>query len=290
MLEKVNKYLGLQNSKENLKKLFLLYLLVLCFTHGEFHIYIKVFLGTICIIGILIPEISSKLILWISIGLALIYNLYFSYSYSSNHYFLATYTVLAIIIDLVKSRTSSQLHVNPYRTLLIITFGLATLQKIINPYFLSGRLMASYILGGGSFYQALSLVNPNHEKLVYSYYDTATLAKAEPFINEVAGLPITMPGENFVIICIALSVLIIVAELLMFFLTAIPKYFYHRKFAWAVLPFVWLTFTFRQEYSFFALLLILFLLSVDMIKRIPNVALKSSIFLLLFLDLTNKYL
>jgi len=290
MFEKIIKYLSLQDRKESLKKLFLLYLLVLCFTHGEIQYYVKILIGSLSLIGIFVPRLSSKLIYWIIIISVLIVNLYFSYWYSSNHFFLAIYTVAAIIIELLKSRKGSQLIVNPYRSLLIITFGLATLQKIISPYFLSGKLMASYILGGGSFYRLLSFANPEHESLVYSYYDTTALAKSQPLIGDLNSFPISLPGEEFITVCIILSVLIVIVELLLFFLTASPRYFYHPKFAWILIGFVWITYTFRQEYAFFALLLILFLLSVDRIRRFPNVALLLSVFLLLILDLTNKFL
>lgn len=284
MREKVNTYLALHDNKENLKKLFLLYLLVLCLTHGEIHVYVKMIIGLSSFIGIIIPGISSKLIFWVFILMSLIFNLYFSYSYSSNHFFLATYTVGAVIIERIRSKSKSAPLVNSYRSLLILTFGLATLQKIISPYFLSGRLIASYILGGGSFYEVLSFINPNHEALVYSYYDTTMLAKSEPFLTS---FPISMPGENFILVCIILSFLIIAFEILLFTLSANSKYFYHPKFAWILIGFVWITFTFRQEYAFFALLIILFLLSVDNVKGNPGIVLKLNVFVLLVLDLTK---
>jgi len=289
MFERIIKYLSLQDRKESLKKLFLLYLLVLCITHGEIHYYVKILIVAFSLMGIFIPRLSSQLIYWLIILSALVFNLYFSFWYSSNHFFLAIYTVAAIIVELLISKKRSQLLVNPYRSLLIITFGLATLQKIISPYFLSGKLMASYILGGGSFYRVLSFIKPNHENLVYAYYDTTILAKSQPLIGDLNSFPISIPGEEFIMVCIILSVLIVIVELLLFILSANSKCFYHPKFVWVLIWFVWITFTFRQEYSFFALLLILFLLSVDKIRRTPNIALILSVFLLLFLDISSKF-
>ena len=289
MLGELKGYFTSVGRNENLKRLFLLYILVICFTHAEIHLYIKVFLGILCLIGIFITRISSQSFFWTIIAAVLIFNLLFSYSYSSNHNFLTTYTALAILIGSFKSKSGLTPAINPYRSLIFITFGLAALQKMLSPYFLTGKLIATYILGGGSFYHLLSFFNPSHKELIDSHYETMLLVKQQPLVEDFTGLPISLPGENFMVVCIVISVLIITSELLLFVLAIFNKWFYNARFAWIILGFVWITFTFRQEYSFFALIFILYLFSKGEIKKVPDIILKSSVFILLVLDLAVKF-
>ena len=69
-------------------RLLLLFVLVLCITHAEIHTYVRIPVGALCILGLVLPDGPAKVWLWAFIGSLLVFNLYFSFYYSSNHYFL----------------------------------------------------------------------------------------------------------------------------------------------------------------------------------------------------------
>ena len=279
------KYWITEDHTENSKRILLLYILVLCFTHHEVHQYVKVILVLVCIAGILIKEISNHFLFWGLVFGMMIFNLFFRYTISSNHYFLAVFTVIAVFIQTLKTEQGQALRINPYRSLIIITMGLATLQKLLSSYFLSGKLIATYILGGGSFYHLIGYFDPKHIERVDTYYDTLKLVKEQPFSEDIASWAIPVPGEHFMMACLIITMLIVASELVLFLLTLVTKLYYKHWFPWILVAFVWVTFTFRQEYSFFALLLILFLLSNKDVGKVSDLIIKSSIVFLLILDL-----
>ena len=273
-----------QKRQTNSVKILLIYLIAISLTHSEIHLYIKVALISISAVGLIFGPVRKSYLLWAAILTLLSFNLYFSYWYSSNHFFLTVYAVLATLILRFRDNAPMQERINPYRSLLAIAMGLAVLQKLINPYFMSGRLIAMYVAGGGSFYSILSVFSKDHTSIVSSYYEVFDTVKSASYQSEASVDLVGEYGSQFFIICLIISLLIVAVEGLVFLFT-VRKTFHTSTYAWALLAFVWMTLAFRQEYAFFSLLLILYLLAAKDIKKPVWIAVIGSITIFLGLEL-----
>ena len=129
-------------------RLFLVFLLIFCPTHGRIVDLIKVEVVALAAIGVLVPWLVRRWEYWGLFTALFAVNLVYSFEHSANHYFLTLYTCMALAVMSYLRNRGDAVRINLPRALLIITFGFATLHKFLSEYFTSGRLLASYFLKG----------------------------------------------------------------------------------------------------------------------------------------------
>jgi hypothetical protein len=207
----------------------------------------------LAIAGLLVRELTSGYRFWLLLLVGLSLNVIWNYADAANHYYLTLYAAGFFAIEKYRQRHNTEPAINLPRGLLLIVFGFATLQKLWTPYFRSGRLLADYFLRGSSLQGALALFFPGHDQAVLAYLDVhAELAGIPP--AHALALPIAAPGESFLLLCQILVITIAVLEGVVFLYLLIDKLFNHFTFPLLMLAFVWGTFIFRDEYTFFALI------------------------------------
>ena len=241
-------------------RLFLVYLIVLCPTHGRIIPLIKFELVTLCIAGIIVHSLPRRWEFWGVVSTLLVINLRYNFRHSANHYFLTLYPCTILAVVAFRRQHGELPAFNMVRVLLTITFGFAALHKLLSIHFMSGRLLASYFLRGKTFRQPLDWLYPNYQETAANYQASLDKLGGDPTLMSV-GVPIDIPEPSFIGLCVALTASIGVLELVMFGLMLSRRAFYSSWFPFAMLAFVWGTFLFRNELTFFALLCILTLLA-----------------------------
>ena len=180
-------------------------------------------------------------------------------------------------------------RINLPRALLIITFGFATLHKFLSEYFMSGRLLASYFLKGRTFQRPLELIYEGFPETIQAY--RAQLDHISGHATAaVSSVAITVPTPDFDALCAALAIGIGIAELAVFGMLAWKRTFYSRWFPYVLVGFVWGTYLFRNELTFFSLLCILGLMGLTQASRLSRFLLAGSAVILLSLSLNEIYL
>ena len=243
------------------KYLMITYVLVLCATHSGVTDGVRVWGALFCLAGLFLPWLLSRSAFWFALAFTLSLNLIYNYADAANHFYLTIYATLFFALEAYRREHGYEgTTINVPRALIVIAFLFATLQKIITPYFASGRLLADYFLNGNSLYKTLSLVFADHpeavEHFVNAYHDVA----ASPALGETS-VALIQPGDGFVELARGLALSIVVVEFLVFASFAIGRVFRHELMPLVVLGFVWGTYYFRPEFGFYALLCILFFLS-----------------------------
>ena len=271
------------------QRLFLVFLLVLCPTHGRITDLISVEIVVLATFGLLVPRLVRRWEYWVVLAALLTVNLWYSFQHAANHYFLTIYTCLALAaITWLQSRGQAP-RINLPRALLIITFGFAGFHKVISEYFMSGRLLASYFLRGKTFRRPLEWIYPDFSSVVSSYRSQLDTI-AEQASTTVTSVPITVPSPNFSNLCVSLALGIGVGELLVFGMLAWNRAFYSKPAPFVLLAFIWGTFLFRNELTFFSILCILSLMSLTQAGRVARLLFAASASTLLALSLNEVYL
>jgi hypothetical protein len=270
-------------------RLFLVFLLIFCPTHGRIVDLIKVEVVALAATGLLLPWLVRRWEYWALFSVLFSVNLVFSFQHSANHYFLALYTCLALTVITYVQGQGDTPRINLPRALLIITFGFATLHKFLSEYFMSGRLLASYFLKGRTFQRPLELIYEGFPETIQAY--RAQLDHISGHATAAASsVPITVPTPDFDTLCTALAVGIGIAELAVFGMLAWKRTFYSRWFPYVLVGFVWGTYLFRNELTFFSLLCILGLMGLTQASRLSRFLLAGSAVILLSLSLNEIYL
>ncbi len=235
---------------------FLLYILVICATHGGIETGVRMWGAALATIAMLVPELTRRYVFWLLLLLGLSLNLVWNYADAANHYYVTLYVTGFFAVEQYRHARGSEPAINLPRGLLLIVFGFATLQKLWTPYFTSGRLLGDYFLRGSSLQRTLSLCFPGHGQAVFGYLDVhAELAGTPPVAYHA--LPIAAPDESFLLLCQVLVITIAVVEGIVFLYVLLDKLFNHATFPLFMLAFVWGTFFFRDEYAFFSLICLL---------------------------------
>ncbi len=255
------------------RSLFLIFLLALCATHHQVFTGVRVCVGFMAIAGLTFPKLASREPYWLAISWALFLNLIPNYSTAANHYWLTVYVSFAILIGITQKNSPKY---NLFRCLLIIVFGLATVQKLISPYFFSGRLLGDYFLSDRVLSNTISFIRDNHAAFI-SAYQESFLHFNHLTVFDGAASPILV-DPWFISFCQALAVIIIIFEAVIFISLASNKLFKFSFSQWSILVFIWATFPIREEYSFFALLSLLIFLA----KPNSNIVLKALSLLSIF--------
>ena len=267
-------------------RLFLVFLLVLCPTHGRIMDFIKVGVVVLAAFGILIPRLTRRWEYWALFSVLLAVNLGDSFRHAANHYFLTLYTCIALMASTYLRSQERAPRINLPRALLVITFGFAGFHKIISEYFMSGRLLASYFLRGKTFRQPLDWIYPDFPAVVSSYRSQLD-AIAEQAATTATTLPITVPSSGFSTLCMALALGIGLGELLVFGMLAINRTFYSKAAPFVLVGFIWGTFLFRNELTFFSILCILGLMSMKQAGHLARILLAVSASTMLALSLND---
>lgn len=247
------------------KYLMVVYVLILCTTHGGVATGVRFWASLFCLGALIMPTLLDRSLFWFVLGFTLSLNLLVNYAFAANHYWLTVYTVALFTIVAYRNEQGVPLSMNLPRALLIIVFGFATLHKILSSYFVSGRLLGDYILGGSSLTSTFSWFFEGHEEAIQAYWDTTSDVASSTMLEGVS-MSLSLPGEQFALVCQVIALTIVVAELAMFGVLVFKKAFDHPVMPVLMLGFVWGTFLFRNEYSFFALLCFLFFLSKPQMK------------------------
>lgn len=269
-------------------RLFLVFLLIFCPTHGRIVDLVKVEVVALAATGLLLPRLVRRWEYWALFSALFSVNLVYSFQHSANHYFLALYVCMALTVITYLEGRGDSVRINLPRALLIITFGFATLHKFLSEYFMSGRLLASYFLKGRTFQRPLELIYEGFPETILAY--RAQLDHISGHATTAASsFPITVPPQ-FDTLCTSLAVGIGVAELAVFGMLAWKKAFYSQWFPYVLVGFVWGTYLFRNELTFFSLLCILGLMGLTQASRLSRFLLAGSAVVLLSLSLNEIYL
>jgi hypothetical protein len=240
---------------------FLVFLLVLLTTHDGVLMGVRVWGALFVVVGLLLPAVTDRSAYWLVLSATLALELTFSYQSAANHYWLAIYTTLYFLLAAYRREQGRELAFNVPRWLLVVVFGFAGLHKAISTYFASGRLLGGYVLFGDSLYTPLSfLYGEAQDSAIQTFYDVHAEVLSSTKLDGTS-LPLVLPDEGLPGILLAISVSVIVCEILVFLALAIPAVFHNRAMPALFLAFVWGTYVFRPEHTFFALLCLLFLLS-----------------------------
>ena len=234
------------------------YLVVLVATHGGVTDAVRFGVAFLSLFAIVVPPVTRWSAYWLAVTLLLAADLVYSYSHAANHYYLTIYTLAILTLDTYRKSRGDDLAFNLPRAVLIVVFGLAFLQKAISPYFLSGRLMADYVLTGGSLYWPLAWIYPGHDGAIQAFEHQFDLISSDPALAGTL-LPIELPMAGFVLLVRGVALSILLCEIGLFLALAWHRAFKHRLMPLLMLLFLWGTFLVRPEFSFFALLGILFM-------------------------------
>lgn len=220
------------------------------------------FWGTAIIIGAALLALvlsGDKKQRWayVAIGSVLIFSIVSMYTLVANHLFLLAYLVWAVAIH----ADDDEGLVNTSRYILIAVMGIAALQKLINPYFISGDALAWYVASGESFGNLIAYANPGWAEQTAQVFADSQNAMAPVDSNT----PTSTPPGAFLGAMIALSWFVFALELVVALswiqlpgkLSTLRQYAPHITFA-----FVWGTYLMRNEAFFFALVALLGTLGV----------------------------
>jgi len=264
----------------------MIYLITISATHPAIFIGIRFLLAGACILGIFAFSSIPKKLFWLVVVLLLIGSLFRSYFYSSNHYFLAIYTSLFLFLYHLKKDSNVSTGINFPRALLTIVFFFAAFQKLISPYFMSGRLLADYFLSGSTFIRPMQFLFPGFIQYTNAYNDQLKFINYDALQLGTTEVSIDIP-ENFIMMCRVIGFSIIALELLLFLLIVFNRSFHFKHFAIFLLLFVWGTFLIRDEYSFFGLLGIIYLFSTQNTPSQYKIAVFLSVCFFLALDVSE---
>ena len=193
-------------------------------------------------------------------------NLFFNYLHTSNHLFIATYFSWIVTLILI-SKDDFQVALRiTSKYLLVVVMGMATIHKITSQEFYSGSFMSyEFLLGLRNFFPII-LIWPNFT--VYIGENQSIFA--EIFTKNFDGeniYNVVSPGEEFFIFAKILTLLTIFYEAIVtLFLLIYPRY--RRLTHILLISFIWFTYIYTNENSFFSMLCILgYVISYDDQKR-----------------------
>lgn len=231
--------------------------------------------GLVLLSGVAIALQDAKWEPYLLIGSVgcLLGGLWQGYFMAANHFFVIIYFSIFLFF-----RSLGYFPTWEYgKYLLVLVMVLATIQKLISPYFLDGNFMGFLFLNGNFKWF--------NSWLFSSFSDISTL-----FQRQFSAALEFQPGQSklfamtlpiqFATYTRAMTYLIIGIEFLLaaFWMVAKPL-----NRAWSILIFIWLTFSFRQEHGFFCLLSFLAWYEVDQISPRLCQLLRMNILILMLL-------
>lgn len=207
-----------------------------------------------------------------SIG-CLLGGLWQGYFMAANHYFIIIYFSIFLFF-----RSLGLFPTWAYgKYLLILVMLLATVQKLISPYFMNGNFVG-YLFLNGNFLWCNQWIFPSISDISRLFQQEFNAAlQFQPL--EFSLFPWAMPAR-FATYTRAMTYLIIGIEFLLaaYWMVAKPL-----ARAWSIIFFIWLTFSFRQEHGFFCLLSFLAWYEVDQLSPRLSRMLRLNILILMLL-------
>ncbi len=241
--------------QEYILLLFYVFLIVSTLNPYRLEYFVKFLILPISIVVIVFPFLVKEWIVWLLTSVFLALNLYFNYLHTSNHLFIATYFSWIVTLILIsKDNFQDALRVSS-KYLLVLVMGMAVIHKITSQEFYSGSFMSFEFLFGLRFFFPIILIWPNFNNYIEGNRSIFGEIVNKNFDEENI-YNVFSPGEEFFIFAKILSYITIFYEVIVtLFLLIYPRY--RRLTHILLISFIWFTYIYTNENSFFSMLCIL---------------------------------
>ena len=235
--------------------LFFVFLIVSTLNPYRLEYFVKFLILPVSIAVIAFPFLMKKWAAWLLISVFLTLNLYFNYLHTSNHLFIATYFSWIVTLVLISKDDFCEALRSSSKYLLILVMGMAVIHKITSPEFYSGSFMSYEFLFGLRYFFPIIMLWPNFD----NYISQNQSGLGEIFNKNFSGessVSFVYPDEEFFVFTKGLSFITIFYEaVVVLFLVIYPRY--KRLAHILLLSFIWFTYIYTNENSFFSMLCIL---------------------------------
>jgi len=259
--------------------LFFVFLIVSTLNPYRLEYFVKFLILPISILVVVFPVLLKEWKIWLLTSIFLVLNLFFNYLHTSNHLFIATYFSWIVTLILIsKHDFQDSLRISS-KYLLALVMGMAVVHKITSPEFYSGSFMSFEFLLGLRYFFPIILLWPNFNSYIEENRSIYTEIFNKNFDEEI-NYNLVSPGEEFFIFSKVLSFLTIFYEaIVMLFLLVYPKY--RRLTHILLISFIWFTYLYTNENSFFSMLCILgYVISYEDQKKIRTLYILTIILML----------
>ena len=251
----VSNFLKRYKKQEFIFLLFFVFLIVSVLNPYRLEYFVKFLILPISIVILVFPNLLKEWIIWLLTSIFLALNLYFNYLHTSNHLFIATYFSWIVTLILISKDDFEEALRISSKYLLVLVMGMALIHKITSPEFYSGNFISyEYLLGLRSFFPIM-LLWPNFNIYIEENRSIFAEIVSKNFDDENV-YTVVYPGEEFFIFTKILSYLTIFYEAIVtIFLLIYPRY--RRLTHILLISFIWFTYIYTNENSFFSMLCIL---------------------------------
>ena len=261
-----SKFLKRYKNQDFILLLFFVFLIVSTLNPYRLEHFVKFLIFPVSLAVIIFPFLMRKWAAWLLISVFLTLNLYFNYLHTSNHLFIATYFSWIVTLVLISKDDFTEALRSSSKYLLVLVMGMAVIHKITSPEFYSGSFMSYEFLFGLRYFSPIILLWPNFD----NYISQNQSGLGEIFNTNFDGensVSIVYPDEEFFVFTKILSYFTIFYEaVVVLFLVIYPRY--KRLTHILLLSFIWFTYIYTNENSFFSMLCILgYLISYSGQKR-----------------------
>ncbi|PLS22279.1 hypothetical protein [Neptunicoccus cionae] len=111
-------------------------------------------------------EVKQRVVLLFCVVLGLGLNVWANYYVIANHGFMITYIGIALMIACASGAQASAVIARAAVLLISILMGLALIQKLVSPHYMSGALVGGYLANGYMFKTLISLFYSNWPEVV----------------------------------------------------------------------------------------------------------------------------
>lgn len=211
---------------------------------------------------------------WVVAAALLVLNLALTWFQSANHTFLTT----AVVLLMATQRAGVGLPATAFRCLLVMVLAFAVVQKLLSANFMSGRLLAFFVLQGDILPGPLSWIWPELPGAVAA--NRANLEAARSLAADTPiDLPLIVPGEGLAAAARVMSWLAVAAEASIAALAVFARR-HERVFHVVLLGFVAGTYLLRNENHFLALMCLIGLGSARRFDRLVETGYVAAVVLL----------
>ena len=128
--------------------------------------YLRFFLPWLLLGLVLATEQATRILLLIAISILNAFSIFIYYYEVANHAFFILYISLALLIAVLTTQVNEKLLRNTAFYLLALLMGFALIQKLSSSYYMSGNLMAEYVLTGVIYKKIISFFIPDWASIV----------------------------------------------------------------------------------------------------------------------------
>ena len=234
---------------------FFVFLIVSTLNPYRLEYFVKFLILPVSIVAVVFPNLLKEWKIWLLTSIFLVLNLYFNYLHTSNHLFITTYFSWIVTLILIsKDDLHDSLRISS-KYLLVLVMGMGTIHKITSPEFYSGSFMSFEFLLGLRYFFPIILLWPNFNSYIEANRSVYTEIFNKNFDEEII-YNVVSPGAEFFIFLKMLSFFTIFYEaILTFSLLIYPRY--RRLTHILLISFIWFTYIYTNENSFFSMLCIL---------------------------------